>query len=265
MENLDRVISEIRGIETDAIDRGSRYRINPASRIIVCFLFLLSMLTFSVFNIIDTIPYAIIVILLTLLVNIPLSYIFRKTKYLLLFVFFIAAFNPLLDRRPAININGFIISYGWLSFFTIILRGYISVTAAMILILSSGFIPLCRGMEKLKIPKLLVTQLLFVYRYIIVLLEELAQIINSVKARGYGKNKFPVKLWSVFIAQLLIKTYSRAEMINYSMIARGYDGDIKTFSENKWQRSDTVFCIVSILIIGFLRFFRPFVFINNMF
>ena len=117
----------------------------------------------------------------------------------------------------------------------------------------------------MKVPEILVSQLMFVYRYIIVLLEELSSMMNYIKSRGYGRKRFPIKLWSVFIAQLLIKSYSRAEMINMSMISRGYNGEIKTLSNFKWRKRDTLYCVAFITLIIVLRFINPFSYIDKLF
>ena len=265
MKNLDIIITEVRGIETNSNKNISRLNINPRAKIVTVFLFLVSMLTFSVYDLIDTIPYVIVTIIANLLLEIPFGYIINKTKVLLLFVLSIAIFNPILDRETAFSIYGINISYGWLSFFTIMLRGYVSITVAIMLILSTGFTPFCKALSKMKVPEILVSQLMFVYRYIIVLLEELSSMMNSIKSRGYGRKRFPIKLWSVFIAQLLIKSYSRAEMINMSMISRGYNGEIKTLSNFKWQKRDTLYCVAFITLIIVLRFIKPFSYIDKLF
>ncbi len=264
MKNLEIIISEIRSVETNAGITGTKTSVNPCGSILISIIFLVSMLTFSIYDIVNTIPYVITLLIVLIITSIPFSLILRKSKYLLLFVLFIAIFNPIIDRNTAIEIGSFKISYGWLSFFTILLRGFVSITTALILVISTGFIPLCKALEKLRLPNILVTQLLFVYRYIIVLLEEASQISNAIKSRGYGNKKFTIKLYAIFIAQLIIKTYTRAEMINMSMISRGFDGEIRTRSDMKWKRRDTFFCIIAIVIIFILRIVKPFGYIDKL-
>ena len=143
MKNLEIIISEIRSVETNAGITGTKTSVNPCGSILISIIFLVSMLTFSIYDIVNTIPYVITLLIVLIITSIPFSLILRKSKYLLLFVLFIAIFNPIIDRNIAIEIGSFNISYGWLSFFTILLIEYVLLTTALILVISTGLIPLC--------------------------------------------------------------------------------------------------------------------------
>ena len=103
-----------------------------------------------------------------------LSYgtIFRRSLVVLPFVVFIGVFNLFYDREPVFRIGTLAVTAGWVSFLSIVLRGLLSVQALLVLIGSTGYYGLCRSMQRLGVPAVFTTQLLFVYRYLFVLIEE---------------------------------------------------------------------------------------------
>ena len=54
-------------------------------------------------------------------------------------------------------------------------------------------------------------------------------------------------------------------MIKMSMISRGYNGEIKTLSNFKWRKRDTLYCVAFITLIIVLRFIKPFSYIDKLF
>lgn len=62
-------------------------------------------------------------------------------------------------------------------------------------------------------PAVFTTQLLFVYRYLFVLIEEAAAMQQARDARSFGRKSYPLKVWGTLVGQLLIRTFDRAERI----------------------------------------------------
>lgn len=59
----------------------------------------------------------------------------------------IGLFNPLVDRTPAGEWFGIPVTQGIISFISIILRCMLTILGAFTLLASTGFAPLCRGLE----------------------------------------------------------------------------------------------------------------------
>ena len=107
--------------------------------------------------------------------------------YMTNFVFFIGIFNPILDREVLITPLGIPITGGWISFFSIILKFVLTVSTALLLIALTSFPGICEALARLKVPRIFVVQLLFLYRYIFVLLEEALKMLRAREARSFGK------------------------------------------------------------------------------
>lgn len=155
-----------------------------------------------------------------------LSYarIFLKSLWLLPVIAIVGIFNPIIDKTPLWQIGDVTISRGWVSFCSIILRGLLTVQALLILAGICGFRGICRALQNLGLPSVLVTQLWMLYRYITVLLAEVLVMQRAREARGYGKKSYPMKMWGAFVGQLLLRSMDRARRVHSAMMARGFTG-----------------------------------------
>lgn len=81
-------------------------------------------------------------------------------------------------------------SRGWITFASILLKSLLTITAALILICTTGMDKLAAGLRMLKVPRLFVLQLLLTYRYISVLIEEVSRSIRAYKLRAPSKKAF---------------------------------------------------------------------------
>lgn len=170
-----------------------------------------------------------------------------RSLVVLPFIALIGIFNPLINTRTAFWIYDIPVSYGWLSFAGIILRGILCVQAALMLIESLGFRALCLSLGRLGMPKFLTNLLLMVYRYIKVLLEEAITMNRARQSRGYGRRKLPIRMWAPFVGQLFLRSINRAEKIHRAMLSRGFNGEIPSmfFQQEKWKVSDTIWTAIS--------------------
>ncbi|MDE6218519.1 MAG: energy-coupling factor transporter transmembrane protein EcfT [Muribaculaceae bacterium] len=159
--------------------------------------------------------------------------IFRKSLWVVPFIAFIGVFNPIFDHTYAFNIGGISISRGWLSFIEIIIRGLMAMQALVLLISCHGFIGICRALERIGVPAFLTTQLLMVFRYMRVLMEELLTMRRARAARGYGKKRYPLRMWGDMMGQLFLSTIDRSQRIHLAMLSRGFRGRIPSFSTTR--------------------------------
>ncbi len=109
-------------------------------------------------------------------------------------------------------------------------------------------------MHRLGCPAIVATQLLMVYRYLTLLLQEALTMQRARMARSYGKNSFRAKMWGQFVGQLLLRTIDRSRRINMAMKARGFNGSLSISSPSHWNTADTVYCLVWIPVFFLLRF-----------
>ncbi len=257
MSKLQKALYELDRMERMARMRSPLHSLDPRAKLLVTLGFLFAMLSLPLNRLSDLMIFAIFPIISCAASGISYGYIFKRSLWVLPFIIFIGIFNPVFDREVVFLVGNVAITAGWISFFSILLRGVLSVQAVLILILTTGFYPLCRGIQQMGVPSVLATQLLFVYRYLFVLLQEALSMNRALTARGFGRQSFPFRTWGVLIGQLLIRTVSRAERINRAMLSRGFTGTIRSTVRFRWRGSETSYLIVWVVLFLLFRLFHP--------
>lgn len=202
--------------------------------------------------------YALYPIVASPLFGLPYSSVFLQSLVVLPLVLLLGIFNPVIDHTTVVTQNGFAITRGWLLFIGIIVRGLLSMQALLILIRSIGFVGIVRAMSRLGVPKFLVTQLMMVFRYIRVLIEEGLTMKAARDSRSYNSGRLPLKLWGIMIGQLFLRSVDRAERIHRAMLSRGFAGEMSFGFGNVsiWGWGSTAYLVGWSLLFLFLRLFN---------
>lgn len=191
---------------------------------------------------------------LTLLARIPFSFILRRAVWALPFVLFVGIFNPLYEREVMLQAGGLAVTTGWISFAAIVLRGLIAVWAALLLVATGGFQEICAGLRRLRVPALITTQLLFVYRYLFVLVDEASAMLLARSLRAGGSTRIPPGEWGALVGSLLLRSLARAQRLHQALTARGFDGELRSCSPSSIGRRDVLFLTASLAGMLLLRF-----------
>lgn len=188
--------------------------------------------------------------------RIPMGPICRKILLALPFALVVAIFNPFLDREPVGTIGPIVITGGWLSFASVILRCVLAVGAALVLIACTGMFRLCAGLEQMGIPRIFVLQLLFLYRYLAVLAGEGTRMVRSVETRSTRPGKLPLAIYGSLVGHLLLRAIDRAERIYQAMVSRGFDGIIRMPERPQFTYKDWAFTLGWLLFFAAARTFN---------
>ncbi|MBW6485844.1 MAG: cobalt ECF transporter T component CbiQ [Syntrophobacterales bacterium] len=231
------------------------HRLDPRAKVIATILFLFTVVSFPKYEVAALAPFFLFPALLLTVGAIPVRFLLRKILIVSPFAFFIGIFNPLLDTQTAVVLFGFAVSAGWLSFLAILLKFALTVSAALLLIATTSFPGICHALRRLGVPALFVSQLLFLYRYLFVLMEEAMRIIRAREMRSFGSHGAGMKMFVRLIGILFLRTVDRAERIYYAMLSRGFQGDIPTLKQSHIALSDLLFLSAMIASLGVFRFF----------
>lgn len=201
------------------------HRIDPRAKVLTTVLFIISIVSFAKYEVSSLLPFLLFPVVMVAMGNIPAGYLLKKILYLSPFILFVAIFNPLLDTSPMTAIGNHTISGGWVSFFSIILRFFLTVAAALALIATTGFYQVCMAAEKLGLPKAFAVQLLFLYRYIFVLGDEVTRVLRARALRSFGNRGRELKVFASIAGTLFLRTWDRAQRIHMAMLCRGFRGE----------------------------------------
>jgi cobalt/nickel transport system permease protein len=145
------------------------------------------------------------------------------------------------------------LSAGWLSFLTILIKFSLTISAALLLIATTSFPGICHALRRLGVPAVFVSQLLFLYRYIFVLMEEAMRLVCARDMRSFGKRGSGMKVVVRLIGTLFLRTVERAERIYSAMLSRGFNGDIPSLKKYHLRPADVSYVLVTV---AFLAIFR---------
>ena len=119
-------------------------------------------------------------------------------------------------------------------FFSVLLKSWASVTAAVVLTATTPPLKLLEALRALRIPAVLVAIVMLMYRYLFVLVEEAQSMMRARAARSAaigpkagGSIVWRAKSAGGMAGSLFIRTLDRSERIYMAMVARGYDGTLR--------------------------------------
>lgn len=149
---------------------------------------------------------------------------------------------------------------GLLRFVSILIRSWLSVQMAILLVAVTRFPDLVHALEHLHVPAVLTTIIAFLYRYLFVLTDEAARLLRARESRSgaaAGSRSGGSVLWRANVAgnmagQLFLRSYERSDRIYNAMAARGYAGRLYTLNPHEMKSSDyyaTAACIAVIFIL----------------
>ena len=190
--------------------------------------------------------------LLFQLSGVPVSACFRKLRFVLPLVLAVGLFNPLFDKAPRLVVAGVAVSGGVISMATLMLKGVLCLSASFLLMATTSIDALCAALRRVRVPGTLVTLLLLTFRYVGVLMEELAVMTEAYQLRAPGQRGIHVSAWGSFLGQLLLRSMDRAEELYASMRLRGFHGEFYyagTQRPDLWDWAYAVGCVGVFLLV----------------
>jgi cobalt/nickel transport system permease protein len=107
----------------------------------------------------------------------------------------------------------------------VLARGYLSAVAVLLLLATTTFPKLLRGLESLGVPRFFGMILHFVYRYLFLLVEQAHNMRRASRCRAPQRRRRPLlEAAAGAVAVLFARSYGRAERIHQAMLARGFQG-----------------------------------------
>jgi len=217
------------------------HRLDARIKILTTLAFIIVVMTFPRDAIAALTPLAAYPLFLLIAGSIPLRDIAKKIAVAAPFALVIGIFNPIIDHAPAITYGSWVITQGWLSFASIMLRFLLTVSAALALVATTGMYRISVGMEQLGFPRVFIMQLLFLYRYLFVISEEALTMVQSVTCRGPALRAISLRTYGSLTGQLLLRSLDRAERVHRAMALRGFDGHIRSNTPPQLTIGDFLF------------------------
>ena len=227
MAKLDKHFFDIGYMDTLSSQETPIHRLDPRAKLMTTLVFITTVVSFGKYEISGLIPYFVYPVVLCAVGNIPPVYLLKKILLVSPFAVMIGIFNPLMDRNILVNLGGIGISGGWVSFASILIRFVLTVGAALTLIAVTGFNAVCMALDRLGTPRVFVVQLMFLYRYMFVLVDEAARMVRARSLRTFEGGGSGIKAYWSFGGPLAVAHHGPAQRIHLAMCCRGFDGEIR--------------------------------------
>jgi cobalt/nickel transport system permease protein len=115
---------------------------------------------------------------------------------------------------------------GWNEGAQLLARSMITLTLTITMIATTPFGRLLAALERLHMPKIFISIVAFMYRYMFVLWDELEKMRRAKLARTfYPSVWWETRLMANFVGILFVRAFERAERVHAAMLARGWRDD----------------------------------------
>ncbi len=242
----------------DTISRQDTFvhRLDPRIKVLTTLVFIVCVVSFGKYDISALVPFLVYPVFLVVLGDLPAAYLLRKVMFAAPFAVLIGIFNPLLDQEVLLQVGPLGLSGGWVSFISILLRFTITVGAALVLLATTGYHDVCMAIEKMGVPQVFVVQLLFLYRYLFVLVDEASRMVRARSLRSFQGKGLGVRVFGSMAGHLLLRTMDRAQRIHLAMLCRGFDGTIRPFHPLRVRGWEVVFLMGWSALFVWMRFYN---------
>jgi cobalt/nickel transport system permease protein len=194
---------------------------------------------------------AVLITGLILLARLPPLYVLKRSAVVVPFVLMIAISLPFFEGGEvagSCNVGWWRVSVtydGLLVLWNVIVKSWLSALGLILLSATTPFPRLLKGLERLGVPRVMVMILSFMYRYLFVLVDEVMRMGRARESRSLGGQVvWQARTLGNMIGTLFLRSYERGERVYQAMLARGFDGEIRTLDDLRFGRTDLYFGLV---------------------
>lgn len=225
-------LNELRDMDELANGNSLVHELHPLVKLLVTIAYIYCVVSFSKYNLTGLFIMLIYPVLVFEFAGIKISTCFYKLRLVLPLVLMVGIFNPIFEGKA-----------GLISMITLMMKGTFSLMASFIMVATTPIDGLCAALRKIHVPSILVTLLLLTYRYISVLVREVAIMTDAYKLRAPKQKGIAMKAWGSFLGQLLLRSMDKASELYNSMQLRAFKGEFYYASQRKLNARDLVFLV----------------------
>jgi cobalt/nickel transport system permease protein len=142
-------------------------------------------------------------------------------------------------------------------FLSILIGSWLSVQVALLLAFTTPFHDLVDGLRELRVPKIIIAIISFMYRYLAVLSDEASRMLRARDARsaaGTGRAGGTLR-WRATVAgrmvgSLFLRAYERSERIYAAMQARGFEGEFRHLRARALERTEVAWLVLLLALLA---------------
>jgi cobalt/nickel transport system permease protein len=222
------------------------HRLRPECKLVAALAFVLVVVLtpreeFLVFG-----GYAVLLAAVAAAARIPAGLVARRMLVEVPFVLFAVAM-PFIARGERVDVLGVAVSVeGMYGAWNVLAKATLGVVCSILLAATTEFRDLLVGLQRLRMPQLLVQIMTFMVRYSDVVADEMRRMRIARESRGFvARDLRQLSVVARSAGALFIRCYERGERVHLAMLSRGYDGRLPASSSaaastGQWTRALTL-------------------------
>ncbi len=153
---------------------------------------------------------------------------------------------------------------GTIRFLSLLIKSWLSVQIALMMTATTAFADLLWALRELRVPRPLISIVSFMYRYMFVLADESLRLTRaraSRSAAGAGRTGGGLiwrgKVAGGLVGNLALRAFERSERVYNAMLARGFQGELKTLTPpalTDTDRNTLVGWVTFLAMVGLMGF-----------
>jgi len=157
--------------------------------------------------------------------RIPPGFLARRLLVALPFVLF-AVFLPFLGGGERIDALGVSLSRAGLwAAWNILAKALLGASASIVLAATTQVPEILVGLTRLRVPRIFVSIMGFMVRYLDVVIGELGRMRVALRSRGYAPRRLrDARPLAATLGTLFVRSYERGERVYLAMLSRGFTG-----------------------------------------
>ena len=172
--------------------------------------------------------YLLVLLGVVLVSRVPLAYLAKRMVIEVPFLVF-AALIPFIATGPQVEVLGVAVSEpGLLAAWGLAVKGTLGVLASLTLAATTEPSDVLAGLQRLRMPALIVEIMGFMIRYLDVVTDDLGRMLVAMRSRGVDPRS--PRHWPALartLGALFVRSYERGERVHLAMLSRGYDGTMR--------------------------------------
>jgi cobalt/nickel transport system permease protein len=189
----------------------------------------------------------------TLLARPPWGYVLRQTLAVNAFVAFLWLVLPLSvpgdGPRPLIDLApGLTFSQAGIDLAVLItLKANAVFLCVLALLATIPVTALGQAMTALGVPAKLAFLFIFTYRYLHVISEEYARMMDVAALRGFAPatDRRTYRTYGALVAMVLVRAYDRSQRVYQAMVLRGFQGTFPSLQRFNFRKADGLFLVLA--------------------
>lgn len=185
------------------------------------------------------------------LAHVSAGTVWSRASVILPLVVFVAVFIPFVRGGEQVDLGPVSVSRAGLGVLVLVTaKATVGTVTAVLLGATTSFPDVLHGLERLRMPRLLIVIAAFMYRYLFVIVDEAHRMRAALAARAFRpRHAGQVAALGRMVTALFLRSYDRGERVYLAMLARGYQGAMPRLTALSFARADMVFLAALVALV----------------